>query len=411
MNTSKLDFPFLYAVFNSISNFFMTLGLPILRLDEQDLCAKAIKQTGLKDFGDSHYRQGLLHLLESLEGDANLHPLGRFMARDMITSYLVQRLRLVETRKSEPEIFNQPLIPPVIITGLARSGTTFLQRMLAMDPAHRALPQWLLMRPFPDKTDAGTEPDPRIARMERSLQFRKPLLPDIDSIHYTRADTPEECIMVLGLTFNSLIFGTLFPVAGYMQWYLDEKDDAQKYREYRWLLQVFQSQEPKQRLILKAPAHTGNLGALKHAVPKAMIIQMHRDPVVCVSSVSSLLYTFYRAVANEIDIQMVTNLTLRLYEGWFKRSIAYRETNPNAVYDVFYNSLAADPLGTVRDIYAHFDFPWTKIHEADLNEFIHRNPKGKHGKHRYSASDYGLVESEIRDRFQFYIDHFGPENF
>jgi len=156
------------------------------------------------------------------------------------------------------------------------------------------------------------DPDPRIAKMERGLRFRQPLLPDLDAIHYTRADTPEECILVLGLTFNSLIFGTLFPVIGYMKWYLDEKDDFQKYQEYRWLLQVFQSHEPKQRLILKAPAHTGDMKPLKQAVPEAMIIQTHRDPVACVSSVCSLVYTFFRAVSDKIDFQMLTNLTQRL---------------------------------------------------------------------------------------------------
>jgi hypothetical protein len=196
-----------------------------------------------------------------------------------------------------------------------------------------------------------------------------------------------------------------------MDWYLKERENYQKYLEYRWLLQVFQSQEPEQRLVLKAPAHTGNLKQLKKALPEAMIIQTHRDPVTCVVSVCSLLYTFHRSVSDQIDIQKMTDLTIRLYENWFKRSIAYRESHPNSVFEVFFKDLASDPTGIVRNIYSHFDLPWSKSNEVELKNFIQENPKNKHGKHHYKAADFGLVESEIADRFQFYTDYFGPSNF
>jgi hypothetical protein len=394
-------------VANIVGRLLVAARLPLMRLDEQAVCAAATKKTGLKDFGDPHYRKGLLRLLESAEKDAHLHPLGRFMTNDMVTNYLVHRLRLVETRKKEPEIFRQPLLPPLIITGLARSGTTFLHKMLALDPAHRALPQWLLMRPFPEKRGNGDGPDPRLVRMERAIRFLRPLVPGLDSIHYVRADTPEECIVALGLTFNSLIFVTLLPVSGYAEWYLQQEDTFQKYREYRWLLQVFQSHEPEQRLTLKSPAHTGNLEALLGAVPNAMLIQTHRDPVACVSSACSLLYTCHLAAANEIDLRRMAGLTLRMYEFWLRRNLAFRTDHPGVIYDVFYDSLVSDPVGTVRDIYSHFGLPWTDAYASALKEFIQKNPKNKHGEHRYAASDFGLTEAEIADELQFYTEHFG----
>jgi hypothetical protein len=268
------------------------------------------------------------------------------------------------------------------------------------------------MRPFP-KTgkNNSSRPDPRFKEMEKGWNFRLPLLPGIDAIHYSRPETPEECILVLGLTFDSLIFNTLFPVFSYMDWYIKERDNYQKYLEYRWLLQVFQSQEPEQRLVLKAPAHTGNLKQIKRAVPEALVIQTHRDPVTCIISVCSLTYTFYRAVTNQIDMQRITDRTLSLYESWFKRSIAYRESHPNSVVDVFFKDLVSDPIGSVRNVYSRFDLPWSESNETALKQFIQENPKNKHGKHRYTAADYGLVESEIGDRFRFYTDYFGPSNF
>ena len=192
MKETSFNMPLPYKAANTLGAVMVAANFPVMRLDEKSLKNAAMKQTGLSDFGDPYYQEGLQRLLTSAVEDANLHPIGRYTTNDIVTNYLAQRLKLVETRKKKPEIFQQPLHPPLIIIGLARSGTTFLQRMLAMDPAHRALPQWLLMRPFPEKHWNGDDPDPRIAKADRAIRMRLPLLHDLDSKHYVRADTPEE---------------------------------------------------------------------------------------------------------------------------------------------------------------------------------------------------------------------------
>lgn len=407
MKETSLNTPLPYKAANAFGAVMVAARLPVMRLDEESLKEAAMKQTGLSDFGDPYYQEGLQQLLKSAEEDANLHPIGRYTTNDIVTNYLAQRLKLVETRKKAPKIFQQPLHPPLIIIGLARSGTTFLQRMLAMDPANRALPQWLLMRPFPEKQWNGDGPDPRIAKADRAIRMRLPLLHDLDSKHYVRADTPEECIVALGLTFNSLIFPTLLPVYGYGDWYMQKVNTTQKYQEYRWLLQVFQSLEPEQRLVLKAPAHTGNLETLLAYVPEALVIQTHRDPAACVSSVFSLEHTFHLAVSKEIDIPRMTSTILRIYELWFRRNLVFREDHPGVIYDVIYDSLVSDPIGTVRCIYEHFKLPWTDSYESLLEDFVSKNPKDKHGKHHYAASDFGWTDTDIAARYQFFNKQFG----
>jgi hypothetical protein len=392
---------------NALARPLVAAGLATFRLDEASVRKAAIKQTGLTDFGDPHYRQGLLRLLESAEQDAHLHPLGRFMVRNIVVNYLVQRLRLIEMRKTESEVFETPLHPPLLVTGLGRSGTTFLHNMLAVDPAQRALPQWLLYRPFPDRRRGGDGPDPRITQMEQDLQLRQPLFGDLDAKHYVRAETYEECILTLGLTFNSLIFSTLLPVWGYIEWYLKRENSGQKYREYRWLLQYFQSHDRDRRLALKAPAHSGNLEALVEAIPGALVMQTHRDPATCVASACSLIATFNLAVTDEIDLRRMTSLMLDWYALWSEHNLAFRAEHPDRIYDVYYEALVSDPIETVRGIYTHFGLTWTEAYASALASYIEQNPKGKHGTHRYAASDYGLTEAEINERLQPYIEHFG----
>jgi hypothetical protein len=402
MEAQKLDLPLSLKVISVIAKLMNALDLPPTRLDEDSVCTTAMKDTGLSDFGDSYFREGLRELLRSYQQDADLHPIGRMVARDMITNFLIQRLKLVETRKQEVEIFSQPLLPPLIVTGMARSGTTFLHNLLAENPENRAIAQWKLMRPFPEGDTNPNEPDPRIAKMEAGLKFRQPMLPDLDAKHALRTDAPEECIIPLGLTFNSLLFPTLFPVKGYMEWYLENADSSPKYQEYRWILQVFQAEEPEQRLTMKAPAHMGSLRALIEHIPDAMIVQLHRDPVTCVSSVCSLVYTYHQSVSNNVDIALIADLSLQLYETWLKRNLAFRETYPNVIYDVYYNSFVSDPIGTVRGIYSYYDLPWNDSIDAILRAYIDKNPKNKHGKHQYSATDFGLTEAAIADRLEFF---------
>ena len=406
MEAQKLELPLSLKVISVIAKLMNALDLPPTRLDEDSVCTSAMKEAGLSDFGDPYFREGLRELLRSCQQDADLHPIGCMVARDMITNFLMQRLKLVEARKQEPGIFSQPLVPPLIVTGMARSGTTFLHNMLAEDPENRAIPQWKLMRPFPEGDTNLNEPDPRIAKMEAGLKFRQPMLPGLDAKHALRTDAPEECIIPLGLTFNSLLFPTLFPVMGYMAWYLENADSSPKYQDYRRILQVFQAEEPGQRLTMKAPAHMGSLRALMEHIPDALIVQLHRDPVTCVTSVCSLVYTYHQSVSNKVNIALIADLSLQLYETWLKRNLAFREIYPNVIYDVYYKSFVSDPIGTVRGIYSHFDLPWTEPIAANLWTYIDQNPKNKHGKHLYSAADFGLTEAAIADRLKFFYGEF-----
>jgi hypothetical protein len=129
-----------FRLLNMVGKALRGMSLAVARIDEETVHEAAMKETGLTDFGDPHYREGLLRLLESAETDADLHFIGRLAIREVITNSLASRLLLMEARKCTPEVFERPLNPPIFVLGLPRSGTTFLYRMLAADPAHRAIP-------------------------------------------------------------------------------------------------------------------------------------------------------------------------------------------------------------------------------------------------------------------------------
>jgi hypothetical protein len=307
---------------------------------------------------------------------------------------------LCEARKRAPAVFERPLVPPLIVVGLPRSGTTVLHRALAADPEHRGIPYWELMHPFARVLPSA---DPaRLRRwVDRKLAVRARVIPESDRQHYLRAETPEECTFMLGLTFTSLVFWMFAPVFGYLQWFLSQ-DRAKVYLEYRELLQIFQA-STERRLVLKAPEHASALGSLLAAIPEAMIVQTHRHPAEVCLSLDSLLFSNHRSLVERIDTPRLAAANVELVERFVERNLAERRAFPSAVHDVLYSSLVADPLEAVKGVYDRFRLPWSQDLEAGLAAHLGDNAPGKHGWHRYRASDYGHSEAALRRRFDGYL--------
>ncbi len=107
----RVSLPWRFRLLNMVGKSLRSMSLPIARLDEERVCEAAMKETGLTDFGDPHYREGLLRLLESAETDADLHLIGCLAIREVITNALASQLLLMDARKGTPEIFERPLTP------------------------------------------------------------------------------------------------------------------------------------------------------------------------------------------------------------------------------------------------------------------------------------------------------------
>ena len=113
----------------------------------EDLHASATRVTGLSDFGTDDYRDGLAVLLESYARDADLTPLGRRVKRSFLRGALVARLLSEAAWASWPSSASVAIERPIFVTGLPRTGTTALHRLLAADPAHQGLEMWLTQAP------------------------------------------------------------------------------------------------------------------------------------------------------------------------------------------------------------------------------------------------------------------------
>ncbi len=164
-------------------------------LHVEALCAQARQRTGLADFGDPPLEPALSTLVNSLELQADLHPLGRFLMRIHLRGLLETRLRLTQAWREHREAMDASLIQrPVFITGMPRSGSTFLHELMAEDPENRTPRVWEVMFPIPTRKNLRSSVDPRIRKAEACLWWFRRLAPLADGMYPIRAATPHECV-------------------------------------------------------------------------------------------------------------------------------------------------------------------------------------------------------------------------
>jgi hypothetical protein len=394
---------------NTISRISLNNGRSFVTLDETALIDESRARTGLDDFGDEAFRRPLGILLRSFEKDADLNLVGRICVHSEILRMLGNRLLMEEDRKRHPRIREERIRRPIFITGLPRSGTTFLHALLAQDPRCRAPQLWEVMRPSPPPESASYGSDPRIAQAQRQLRWLDILMPEFEKFHLIHARYPQECIAITDHAFMSYLFESMYQVPSYRIWH-DAQDKRPAYEFHRRFLQHLQWRCPGTHWVLKAPSHLMALDALLDVYPDADIVVTHRDPLKVLASCASLKKVLNRPFTNRLDMEALRSDVNLRWERSMRFAMEFRQGNGRLrerFHDVFYPDLMKDPLAVVRGIYRHFDRELTPDAEAAMRRFAVKNPKNKNGRHRYSLEEFGFDRETERRRFQFYTDHYG----
>lgn len=380
----------------------------IAPLEEADLLRTAQRSAGGGTFADTSFLEGLRSLLQSLQNGTQLNLLGQITARQNILRLLANLLRLEQDRVRYPEIPAQEVPRPVFITGLPRSGSTLLHRLLAEDPASRVPQNWEMLDPSPPPERVTYARDPRIAGVERKMHWFHFLAPRFRRIHDSDARSPEECVMILAHSFLATQFCSMFGVPSYQAW-LSRQSLVPAYRLHRRFLQHLQVHCAGDRWVLKAPTHLLGLRALLEVYPDACVIMTHREPLEVLASEASLQTTLRGIFTRKADPLAIGREVTESIAAAIRRGLEVRDQGcapPEQFVDVRYPDLMRDPIGAVRGIYGHFGLRLTQDAEARMRSFLARHPKDRHGTHAYSLGAFGLEAAEETERYAAYRDRF-----
>src|SRR5699024_8626488 len=124
---------------------------------------------------------------------SDLHVVGRLMTREELLRSLRTRFLLGDERRRHPEVADEVIDRPIVITGPARSGTTILFELLALDPGLRSPIATDVLHPVPQP---GTTRDELVAMTEAEQELWADVQPEFAAMHELRSDLPVECITI-----------------------------------------------------------------------------------------------------------------------------------------------------------------------------------------------------------------------
>lgn len=383
------------------------LGIGKVSLTEESLINAARRASGLHDFVDDSFREPMRRMLDSLENEGALHPLGRATMRESLVRALVNRLRLEALSEVHPEIAATPVSNPVFVVGLQRTGTTMLQRLLTCEPELRAMAAWegLNPAPFPKQsTRNGRDPRLGLARTaERALRYLSPVL---FAIHPVEAEEPEEDIHLLDVTFVSPAVDAIVRAPSYQAWFC-EVDQLPAYRYMHRLIQLLLWQRGG-RWLGKTPHHLEYLDELFSVFPDAKVIITHRDPSRTVASFCSMMAHSRVMFSDRVDPneigQQFSAKAIRAVE----RSMDARNRLPSSSFlDVQYQDVVSDPLKEIRRVYDFIGMDLSPSTQSKMRQWLATNSQTKHGVHGYRLEDFGLSRESLAPHFETYRARYG----
>jgi hypothetical protein len=318
----------------------------------ESICLEAAAATGLDDFGDNWFLGPLSAWAEDLQRP-NLSEFGRTFFRTLAVRDLARRLRVLATLREHPEIAHVAIPPIVYVTGLERSGTTLLHNLLALHPDARALRRWELMAPVPPPTTETYATDPRIAKVQASVDRLRGSL--LERMHWVNAEEPDECAWGFIDSVSMLGQAACLCMPSWRR-YLIEEEQTRAFENYRRLVQLLLWKHPvgpEGFLVLKAPQICRRIDEFAATFPEAWFVITDRDPFRCITSIAVLGETVVApfCVDNPMTGDGRRHRVLQsMAAGKLNAIASFATASPDRLTHVAYPELVNDPVGTVRSL-------------------------------------------------------------
>ena len=393
--------PRLVRFANAIGEVFRRTGYSA-ELDVEWLLVRAQRKTGLSDFGEEWFLEGLQELVDSINLEARLTFTGRFIQRVRLEKALINRLYIEEFVKRHPETMEVDLGNVLFIVGMQRTGTTTLHRLINSHPEIQGLTAWEALSPVPLPNENSEDPRRRKRQAKRSERAIRYLSPDFMAVHPIQHDQPEEDVLLLDLCFMSQSAEATMHVPSYAAW-LEEQDQTRAYEYFHKVLKILHWLHPSKGWVLKTPHHMEYLSSLLKVFPNATLIETFRDPRKTLPSFCSMVAHARGMLSDQVDPIEIGRHWGRKVTQMMDHVVHTRTTYGDEPFvSVSYHELIEDPMSQLQRIYEKAAVPFDENARTLAQDVVVASPKNRFGRHRYQAESFGLSDEGIEERLKFY---------
>jgi len=282
---------------------------------------------------------------------------------------------------------------PIIIVGHWRTGSTFLHQLFTRDPRLSAPTTLQCVLPGAFLT-AGRYVEPV---MRRTLASTRPM----DGVRLAPEEPHEDEFALLRLIEHSTLERLIFPASG-RYFLLDQEPRFIREAEVGAWSAALTGFVKKvafaagTRVVLKNPFHSVRVSLLKELFPDARFVHIRRDPLAVIPSTQRMWALLGKSLTlgrwwGPPRMEEIVEVYLTM--------LATLETDLAALpagrcVNVDFSDLEANPLHTLRSLYAGLDIPFEPEHESRVRTFLD-------GLRAYRKNSYSLdpeVASMIRER-------------
>jgi Sulfotransferase family len=371
------------------------------------LMSRAQEMTGLTDIIDTDIEETLEKFLHSLNTEADLHAAGAAAMQRHLQLVLCNRLRMLRDFRAHPEISEQHILPPLIINGGGRTGSTKLHKMLAVSGDFNWIPCWQGASLSLQTGDRNEDPALRIREADEHIRWFNDHAPNARAIHeFSTFEPEEENLLLAQRLFAPYMIAFVF-VPTFIQWYVTQRDLHDDFKFLRQTLQYLQWQfhDGKPRpWILKNPLYPGMEPLLAEVFPDAPFVCTHREPVSVMSSSLSLITNYHIAYSDVDHMPMIAPMMLEGQAAAREQQITVRDNHPELRWlDISYADITQHAETAVERVYAHAGMSCSDDAKQMMRTWESENSQHKLGAHKHRLQEFGLSPETVKRRFGSYI--------
>lgn len=375
--------------------------MPNLPMTAEEMLEAARVETGI-DYDDSAILPALDKLVTSYNVDGKPHEEGAKKLHERIMRVLKNRLRMERDYAAHPEINDEKVDRPIFICGMARTGSTKTQKLLAASGDFNYLTYWKALNPSLITGDQSESPQARIDDADAFTKWFDKMSPETKCGHSFETHEPEEESNILEHSLMTAVWYGWAPLDSYLEWlpsvgFKAQFETLERYLKY---LQWQGLADSNKRWLLKSPLYSGIENLLLEVFPDATLLMSHRTYLETVGSGLRLLECFYKPFTYE---RMDPEAYVMGLKGADAGHLAWRATQPKDRFlDIPFPALVREPERTLRAMYEYAGEPLKEESLQRMLTWNETNPQNKYGKHRYSLAQFGLSAQYIEETFAEY---------
>jgi hypothetical protein len=319
-----------------------------------------------------------------------------------------------------PSHRDQSVEKPLFILGNFRSGSTYLQRLIAKDSEQFAsATTWdIFMSPSVTLTKIFSGIlfiDRKIGSPIKKafIKFDTRTLGQVD-IHKISFLEPEEDENFLLHIWSSFFAGVMFPfISDFLPYiYFDEQLPTQEQTSimrfyYRMVQRFLFTRQGNPHFLSKNPSFSPKIASIFRHFPNAKIVYLVRNPLEMLPSTISWLGYTWRVFSDPREKYPFISEIVNFTKHWYDYPLnILAQANPDRYLIIKYDELVRDPVKTVLQIYDHFGYEMRDSFRQTLNQTIKESKKYK-SNHTYSFEEMGISHQQILDTYANIFERFG----